>query len=173
MTTKLIIEKLVRDGKLRRFEPYLREKETHKREVFMSDFLWRHINEKVTELYGIEYQVKLEQRLARFIKGDRINDFQDIKELKPFGSGVWEFKIIEEPQSRIFGAFVEYDVFIAFCMKKRDNVAGKDFNPSFENFGDYVINQWKILFKNKEKLLSSNIDKLISNGVSYDPRKKK
>jgi len=167
MTTKSIMKKLLTEGKLKRFEPYLREKEIHKREIFMTKTLWEHIINKVPDMYGEEYQIKLERRLATFIKGNKINDFRDIKELEPFGSGVWEFKIIEEPHSRIFGAFLESDIFIAFYMEKRSSLKGR-----FEPFIKRTKNQWKILFGGKKMLLSSNIDNLISNGVCYDPRKK-
>ena len=172
MTTERIIKKLVEGGKLKRFEPYLREGEVHVREIFMVNDLWKYIEKDVPKQYGIKYQVTLEQRLAKFIKGDRINNFYDMKELRPFGSGVWEFKVLEEPSSRIFGAFIERDIFIAFWMKKRDDLAGKKFNRSFKSFMDLVKNQWSHLFKNKTMLLSSNIDDLITNGVSYDKRKK-
>jgi hypothetical protein len=106
--------------------------------------------------------------LAKFIKGDKIRSFYDIKEITPFGNGVWEFKIIEDPHTRIFGGFIEKDVFIAFYMEKRSSLNGK-----FPDFTHRVKSQWKILFKDKTRLLSSNIDDLISNGVCYDPRKKK
>ncbi len=139
----------------------------------MTPTLWHHIDSMdVHKKYGLKYQVKVEQALARFINGSKIRSGIDIKELKPFGNGVWEIKIIEEPQTRIFGAFAEYDVFIAFWMKKRDDVAGKSFNPDFSNFLDSVKNQWALIFKDTEMLLSSNINDLITNGVCYDPRKR-
>lgn len=172
MTTDRTIENLVKEGKLKRFEPHLREGEVHVREIFMTDDLWKHIEEDVPTKYGLEYQVKVEQHLASFINGNKIRSGKDIKELKPFGGGIWEFKISESPESRIFGAFVEYDRFIAFYMKERDNIAVKNFDRSFKSFADLVKNQWNILFKNKPMLLSSNINKLITNGVTHDKRKK-
>lgn len=172
MTTELILKKLVEEGKLRLFEPYLREGEVHVREIFMTNDLWKHIEEYIPTKYGLEYQVKVEQHLASFINGNKIRSGKDIKELKPFGNGVWEFKISDAPESRIFGGFIEQDVFIAFYMKERNNIAVKDFDRSFKSFTDLVKNQWRILFNNKPRLLSSNINKLITNGVTHDPRKK-
>ena len=168
MTTKDTLKKLVEAGKLKRFEPYLREGEVHAREIFMTSVLWKHIDElDVHKKYGEDYRLKVERHLVNFVRGGKIISGIDIKEVEPLGGGVWTFRILESPQTRIFGAFVEKDVFIAFYMEKRSNLSGK-----FPNFTHRVKMQWKILFNDQIMLLFSKIDDLIYNGVCYDKRKK-
>lgn len=167
MTTEDTIKKLVEEGKLRQFVPVLFPDEVHTREFFMTDILWRHLDGDVLEKYGLEYQVKVEQHLTQFARGDKIRGGRHIKEVEPFGNGVWAFRILEDPQTRIFGGFIKDDWFVAFYMEKRSSLNGR-----FTDFAKRVKNQWSILFKEKKMLLSSNINDLISNGVNDDKRKK-
>jgi len=173
MTTKVIIEKLVMNGKLRQFVPLLLPDESHKREIFMTNSLYQHIDEIIPQNYGLEYQVKVEQHLTNFARGDKIRGGVHIKEVEPFGNGIWSFRILESPQTRIFGAFIEKDWFIAFYMAKKDNLVGNSYNHNYSYFAKQVKRQWKILFKDKTMLLSRDINYLISNGVNDDGRKTK
>ena len=151
-----------------RFEPYLREKEIHVREIFMVTTLWKHLKDAVPKKYGEDYRIKVERHLANFVRGGKIREGKHIKEILPFGNGVWEFRILESPQTRIFGTFIDSDLFIAFYMEKRSTLKSQRFN----DFANRTKSQWNILFGNKSMLLSSNINDLISNGVCYDERKK-
>lgn len=168
MTTKYIIEKLVNEGKLKRFEPYLPSGEVCERDIFMTVSLFKHIEEGISKKYGLDYGEKVKAHLVFFIRGGKIRSGKHIKEVEPFGNGVWAFRILESPQTRIFGGFIEKDVFIAFYMDKRSSLNSSRYRTMVER----VKNQWRIIIKEKRMLASSNIGDLISNGVNHDQRKK-
>ncbi|MEQ1706545.1 MAG: hypothetical protein ABL867_11335, partial [Rickettsiales bacterium] len=158
MTTEITLKRLVREGKLKQFEPDLLPDESHEREIFMTTVLFKYIDETVLKKHGLEYQVIVEQHLTSFARGDKIRSGTHIKEVMPFGNGVWAFRILEDPQTRIFGGFIEKDRFVAFCMVRKSNLVGNSYNHNYSYYLNKVKREWKILLNNKAILLSSNIN---------------
>lgn len=109
---------------LRRFTPVMDEDECEKRRLYLS----REIHARLYEYPKAErdYWANVRDSLGTYVKGDPIADDEKLfKRLDPKGDeslkDIWEIRILFSPQSRLFGAFIGEDSFVAFTSRLREN----------------------------------------------------
>lgn len=74
---------------------------------------------------------KMRVQIERFLNGEQLIAFVDMKPLKPEAYGVWELRFRFHPHCRILGffvqrdAFVGVDIFVHSDLDRRDDVTGE------------------------------------------------
>ncbi len=111
------------------FEPVLVRGEAYRRRLWLHPAVadWVY-----TQGYGREarYFDDVRAFLKSFVTGEDFDDDVKLKELKTARGGWYEFRIIFNPQTRIFGAFIGQGDFVAVLQQDRRTLDRSSFAPS-------------------------------------------
>ncbi len=172
MSTNDILIKLQQESKLTCFLPRLRSYETDKRAMYILPSLNKWLTQDMKTTRMLNDQARVVSHLAEFIKGNRIDDLDFMKLLKPSESNIWAMRVRgSKPQYRVFGAFIDFDCFFGSHFVNRDDIEEKN---SWEEEVNFVKKMWAKIFDNTSiQRLSGSFQSLVSNGEERDKRKSK
>lgn len=110
--------------KLVRFLPRFRGGEAELRHLFLPprEYEWVHKHVKAETLRESKSVARV--LFGEFVKGNRVNDWKDIKRVRDingsFDHDIWAITPRFKPQYRFFGAFSEPNWFVILCKQERD-----------------------------------------------------
>jgi hypothetical protein len=154
-------------GSLVRFEPVMLPGESEVRRLYVAPsvqhFLSGNFNKKVDR----DYYANVRSFLGRFVKGGPMQHEEDLKKVMPFGDEVWSMRIRFNPHSRLFGAFLMEDCFVACRARFRDDL-GKEYGgqkKGFDKARDDVVADWGKLFPGVPRFSGYPLSVCISGAV--------
>lgn len=107
------------------------------------------------------------EALARFVRGEQINNKYYMKRLDTHDKYLWEIRIASAPQERIFGFFVHKDCFICTNKRPRDELKRKG-SPQWKSAEQKALNKWVDLFPGVAPLVGNDFSIYVSNGEHFD-----
>jgi hypothetical protein len=115
---------------------------------------------------SINYKANVRAFLGRFVKGDEIDNDDFMKSWK---DDVFEFRVQMEPRhkrhpdnTRIFGAFIKQDIFVAFS-PARLRSSFKD-EADWDRVIDRVTSRWACLFGATPRVRARPFSNCVSSG---------
>lgn len=156
----------VADRSLAQYLPALRQGEAIRRGLFLTPQVERWINERPNAWRAQEFKSFVRARLSIFVKGGPIDNFQYMKRLRGRSPEVWEIRIREFTQTRIFGAFYEPNTFICTNIRVRDELARFGGWASAE---ERATKRWDDLFPGRRRFTGTKFTNYVTeNGVHCD-----
>ena len=137
------IKGLLRQGRLKHFQPILGSGEIYRRRLFLHPELVSWMNRLEVDADRKEYFEKVMSLLKAFVIGEDFDDDVVCKLMKPHHHGIYELRITFDPQHRIFGGFLRVGEFVALAQETRDKLSrGQGFAGKISR----VDTLWKSMF---------------------------
>jgi hypothetical protein len=146
-----------------RFMPILDPDESEIRELFMVSHLHRWLYQSDRKKTA-KYKANIRGFLKRYVIGGNV-DNEDY--MKTWRADVFEFRVQLQPRrehTRIFGAFVKPDVFVAIHQKLRSYFKNKD-DPRWDRAIDRVTSELATLFPGHTAMRSVPFSNCITSNV--------
>lgn len=158
--TEHILNELRNAGKLVPFEAKLDGDQSEVRRIWTSPDLHAWLYEEGLPRHDLEYRAKVRANLTVFVRGDKIDNCDYLKLLKPYENDIWEIKNRFEPKrhSRIFGALLMKDFFIATNWSWRDN-------PKWDESIAKAIAIWDDIFKGRRRYRCRPFANCVTGGI--------
>jgi hypothetical protein len=150
-----------------RFIPLLDPHETERRELWVRTPLhkWLYQGDRKATVH---FKPNVRAFLGRFVKGEWV-DNRDY--MKCWKADVWELRVQLQPTreaTRIFGAFVKPDAFLAIHQRPRNKFGGKE-DPAWDRAIDRVIQEWDQLFPGLRRVPAKPFSNCVTfNGDDHD-----
>jgi hypothetical protein len=139
-----MLEVLERRGHLRRFIPSMDPDESDVRDIYMlpalHDWLYQSDRKKTAD-----FKANIRGFLKRFVVGLEVDNADYMKSWK---DDVFEFRVQLQPRreaTRVFGAFIQPDTFVAVHWKFRATFGGEE-DPKWDVAIDKVSEEFRRLF---------------------------
>jgi hypothetical protein len=154
------VDKLVEESKLIPFLEGMVPCEREVRRLLLTKRLYDEIVALPESKKDRGHKLKIQAHLKRFVVGEEIDNQVYMKCLDKKEDRVWAIRILNEPQYRIFGAFLELDCFIAFHSTKRAQLRKQGFATDVKR----TIREWNALRLGKERFHAKHFTSYVSNG---------
>jgi hypothetical protein len=118
--------------------------ETEQRRIVMLPSLHRWLHPQATKPSVVGYFANVRVHLGRFVKGEKIDNLDYMKELGPSGKGTWEFRINFFPKTRVFGVFAGQDLFFATHSRDRNDLDSRKWK--WDHALNRIEREWDSLF---------------------------
>lgn len=122
-----------------------------------------------TAQLGVDMLANTRAALEHFVSGSILEEGIHLKRLAPGEAAVWEIRVIEFPQVRIFGWFGSQDLFLASHVVARHDLGrGARQVTLFRREIDKTTKKRDRKFHDLPFLRSGNIHECVSSGVRDD-----
>lgn len=109
--------------------------------------------------------------LEEFVSGETLEETFDLKRLDPEYEAIWALRVVEAPQVRLFGWFVERDTMIISHAQSRDALGrGERGHQNFAAAVQKAMRKRDGAFSDLPHMNALGFHAYISNGVSDDFR---
>lgn len=153
--------------RLRRFIPLMDPDEAERREMWMPPALHQWLNQGDRRA-TLSFKPNIRAFLKRFVVGQEI-DNQDY--MKSWKLDVFELRVQIQPRreaTRIFGAFIKPDVFMAVHQRLRSSFGGAT-DPAWDEAIDRVVDLHERLFPGCRRVPSRPFSSCVTfNGYDHD-----
>ena len=164
-----MLKEHIASGNLFEFHPALRRGQTNRRGMYMTPQISRWLGERPREKKKIEHHQFIMEALARFVRGNKIDNRFYMERLERGKAEVWEIRIQPAPKVRIFAAFIYKDCFICTNKRPRDELKKRD-SSQWKSAKRRAVDRWAALFPGREPLTASHFSDYVTNGEHFDWR---
>lgn len=170
-------QKLLADGELHELKP--RDGDPHKRTVLLSDELHHLLTKEMPEGEEADRRARLLASLQNIVAGRRVVVALEpysarkavIGRLDPVEESVFDIRCQDKPAVRVFGSFLEKDVFLAVtCRPRSVRVSWVDWLPlgpreskEWKKGIKAVKREWARYFPTEPPVCGDNLDEYLSN----------
>lgn len=170
-------QKLVADGWLYRLPPF--PGDPSKRVVLLSPEMQEVVTQQMDEGEDSNRRSRLVASLQHIVAGRVVvaclnphrARLAHVGRLDPIGDGIWDVRCQEAPALRVFGRFIEADVFLAATCRPRSKPVGwlgwLPLGPSdskeWKNGRAATIREWNKVLPAHAPVTGENLDEYLSN----------
>lgn len=111
---------------------------------------------------------KVRVQIERFLSGEELIAYEDVKPLKPLANGVWELRFLFTPNPRLIGFFLQKDVFVGVKFGEHaefDQVDERTGNTGFDLECQKALALQKQLLEGAEIVKSGSVEDAVSKAV--------
>lgn len=149
------------------FVPVLRRGQAKRRGLYTTVQVARWLNERPKKERSIDHKQFTLEALARFVRGERIDNRFYMKRLRVDNEELWAIRIDTTPQDRIFGMFIEKDCFVCMNKRPRDELKNK-VSRQWKSAEQKALNKWTKLFPGMRPMPGNHFSHYVSNGEHFD-----
>lgn len=162
-----ILAQLIAQGRLIEYVPSYRDPDfLRKRRVYMSQEAHQQCPpngpSSLRTFRGTVFH-NARAALYAFITGDEVEEGIHLKLLAPSEKQVWELRVLERPQSRLFGWFVGPDRLIVTHCQARDSLGAFD-NPAWQKTIDKCVEKRIRMFPELPVFVGGRFTDYITHG---------
>jgi hypothetical protein len=164
MSTDDVLETLAKARRLHRYTPAFVDPDYNEaRRLYMTEEAFGQCPPSGMSThrdFDKQILVNIRGQISDFLSGAEMYEGQDLTHLEPLDRNVWELRVFEKPQARLFGWFVARDRLIVTHSRLRNNL---DFSREIAKTESIRKN-----FVELPILDDSSFHRYVSNGVPCD-----